>query len=391
MDDSKYAQRGVSAGKEDVYKAIAGLDKGLFTNSFCKVFPDFISDDPQYCSIVHADGAGTKSSLAYLYWKETGDINVWRGIAQDSMVMNTDDLICAGAIDNFLFCSIINRNKNLIPAEVLRAIIDGSNEFIEKMKSHGVRICYMGGETADLGDVIRTITVDSTIACRLPRSRVIQNEIRPGNVIIGFASSGKASYEDVYNSGIGSNGLTLARHDVLDHSYFDLYPETFDQEMKASLVYTGTKNVNDLFENAPLNIGKLLLSPTRTYLPLMKVILEKFFDHVHGAIHCSGGGQTKVLHYINKLLVIKDNLFALPPVFKLIQQESKTAWKEMYRVFNMGHRLELYCDEKAINGIIEIANSYNIEAKIIGRCEASETPQVRIESEHGQFQYNQKE
>lgn len=387
-DQSKYNQRGVSAKKEDVYKAIEGLDKGLFPNAFCKVYPDYLLNNENYCTIVHADGAGTKSSLAYLYWKETGDVSVWRGIAQDSLVMNTDDLICAGAVNDFLFCSIINRNKHLIPAEVLKEIIQGTNDFIRKMKSYGISIHYMGGETADLGDVVRTVTVDSTISCRMPRNRVIKNEIQPGDVIVGFASFGQATYESEYNSGIGSNGLTAARHDVLDHSYFDLYPETFDSEMKASLAYSGSKNVNDLFENAPLNVGKLLLSPTRTYAPLMKVLLEKYFDHIHGAIHCSGGGQTKVLHYVKGLHIIKDNLFPLPPVFKLIQQESKTGWKEMYQVFNMGHRLELYCDTSVANQLILIAGEFGIEARVIGRCELSEQKQVTIRSVYGEFNYH---
>ena len=387
-DRSKYNQRGVSAKKEDVYKAIEGLDKGLFPNAFCKVYPDYLLNNENYCTIVHADGAGTKSSLAYLYWKETGDVSVWRGIAQDSLVMNTDDLICAGAVNDFLFCSIINRNKHLIPAEVLKEIIQGTNDFIRKMKSYGISIHYMGGETADLGDVVRTVTVDSTISCRMPRNRVIKNEIQPGDVIVGFASFGQATYESEYNSGIGSNGLTAARHDVLDHSYFDLYPETFDSEMKASLAYSGSKNVNDLFENAPLNVGKLLLSPTRTYAPLMKVLLEKYFDHIHGAIHCSGGGQTKVLHYVKGLHIIKDNLFPLPPVFKLIQQESKAEWKEMYQVFNMGHRLELYCDTSVANQLILIAGEFGIEARVIGRCELSEQKQVTIRSVYGEFNYH---
>lgn len=387
-DQSKYNQRGVSAKKEDVYKAIEGLDKGLFPNAFCKVYPDYLLNNENYCTIVHADGAGTKSSLAYLYWKETGDVSVWRGIAQDSLVMNTDDLICAGAVNDFLFCSIINRNKHLIPAEVLKEIIQGTNDFIRKMKSYGISIHYMGGETADLGDVVRTVTVDSTISCRMPRNRVIKNEIQPGDVIVGFASFGQATYESEYNSGIGSNGLTAARHDVLDHSYFNLYPETFDSEMKASLAYSGSKNVNDLFENAPLNVGKLLLSPTRTYAPLMKVLLEKYFDHIHGAIHCSGGGQTKVLHYVKGLHIIKDNLFPLPPVFKLIQQESKAEWKEMYQVFNMGHRLELYCDTSVANQLILIAGEFGIEARVIGRCELSEQKQVTIRSVYGEFNYH---
>lgn len=386
-DQSRYNQRGVSAGKEDVYKAIAGLDKGIFPNSFCQVYPDFIANDPEWCNILHADGAGTKSSLAYLYWKETGDLSIWRGIAQDSLVMNLDDLICAGAVTDFLFCSIINRNKHLIPAAVLSKIIQGTNDFIKKMKTLDINIHYMGGETADLGDLVRTITVDSTITCRLPKAKVIQNEIQPGDVIVGFSSFGKATYEDEYNSGIGSNGLTAARHDVLDHSYFEWYPETFDAEMKASLAYAGSKKVTAAFEDAPLNVGKLLLSPTRTYAPLVKVLLEKFFDSIHGAIHCSGGGQTKVLHYISNLHILKDNLFPLPPVFKLIKQESKTDWKEMYQVFNMGHRLEIYCDEKVAQEIIGVAESFSIEARIIGRCVAAQKNLVTIKSEFGTFEY----
>jgi phosphoribosylformylglycinamidine cyclo-ligase len=301
--------------------------------------------------------------------------------------MNIDDLICSGATNDFLFCSIINRNKHLIPAEVLTEVIHGSNDFIKKMQTLGISIHYMGGETADMGDLVRTITVDSTITCRLPRAKVIQNEIEPGDVIVGFASFGQATYEDEYNSGIGSNGLTAARHDVLDHSYFDLYPETFDAEMKASLAYTGSRKVTDDFENALLNVGKLLLSPTRTYAPLVKVLLEKFFDHIHGAIHCSGGGQTKVLHYISNLAIIKDNLFPLPPVFKLIKQEAKTDWKEMYKVFNMGHRLEIYCDEKVAQELIDIATSFSIEARIIGHCVAAPKNLVTINSEFGIFEY----
>lgn len=385
--DLKYNQRGVSASKEDVYTAISGLDKGLFPNAFCKIFPDHFSNDPYWCSIVHADGAGTKSSLAYLYWKETGDASVWRGVAQDSIVMNTDDLLCAGATGPFLFSSIINRNKHLIPAEVLQEIISGTAAFLELMNELGGEIHYMGGETADLGDVVKTITVDSTISCRMPRADVIKNEIPAGDVIIGFASSGKSSYEKEYNSGIGSNGLTAARHDVLDHSYYSKYPETFDNNTSAPLIYAGSKKVTDEFENAPLNVGKLLLSPTRTYLPVVKTILEKYAEEIHGMIHCSGGGQKKVLHYTDKLHIIKDNLFPLPPVFKLIQQESKTPWQDMYQVFNMGHRLEIYTEEKNAAAMIDIAAGFEIEARIIGRCIASTEKKLSIESEFGSFQY----
>lgn len=386
-DELKYNQRGVSASKEDVYKAISGLEKGLFPNAFCKIYPDHFSGDPEWCSIVHADGAGTKSSLAYLYWKETGDLSVWSGIAQDSIVMNTDDLVCAGATGPFLFSSIINRNKHLIPAEVLGEIISGTAEFMERMKEHGVEIHYMGGETADLGDVVRTVTVDSTISCRMPRSKVIKNEIFPGDIIIGLASSGKAVYEEAYNSGIGSNGLTAARHDVLDHVYYSKYPETFDGNTGAQLIYSGSKKISDAFENAPLNAGKLLLSPTRTYLPVMKKVLEKFHDSIHGLIHCSGGGQKKILHYVNKIHILKNNLFPLPPVFKLIQQESQTPWEDMYQVFNMGHRLEIYTEETNAGPIIDLAAGLGIEAKVIGKCLPSEEKQLTIESEFGSFLY----
>ncbi|MEO6167830.1 MAG: AIR synthase related protein [Chitinophagales bacterium] len=385
--DLKYNQRGVSASKEDVYTAISGLDKGLFPNAFCKIYPDHFSGDPHWCSVVHADGAGTKSSLAYLYWKETGDASVWKGIAQDSIVMNTDDLICAGTTGPFLFSSIINRNKHLIPAEVLKEIISGTAAFMERMNSYGIEIHYMGGETADLGDVVKTITVDSTISCRMPREKVIKNEIPSGDVIIGFASYGKAIYEDEYNSGIGSNGLTAARHDVLDHSYYSKYPETYDSNTSAALIYSGSKKVTDHFEDAHLNAGKLLLSPTRTYLPLVKKILEKYGEEIHGMIHCSGGGQKKILHYTDKLHILKDNLFPLPPVFKLIQQDSQTPWQDMYQVFNMGHRLEIYTEEKNAAAMIDIAAGFEIEAKIIGRCIASTEKKLTIESEFGSFQY----
>lgn len=386
-EELKYSQRGVSASKEDVYTAISGLDKGLFPNAFCKIYPDHFSGDPHWCSIVHADGAGTKSSLAYLYWKETGDASVWKGIAQDSIVMNTDDLICAGATGPFLFSSIINRNKHLIPAEVLTEIISGTAAFMERMRSYGIEIHYMGGETADLGDVVKTITVDSTISCRMSREKVIKNEIPAGDVIIGFASYGKASYEDEYNSGIGSNGLTAARHDVLDHSYYSKYPETYDGNTAEKLIYSGSKKVTDHFEDALLNAGKLLLSPTRTYLPLVKEILEKFSDQIHGMIHCSGGGQKKVLHYTDHLHIIKNNLFPLPPVFKLIQQESKTPWRDMYQVFNMGHRLEVYTEEKYAPAIIEMAATFEIDARVIGLCAPAVEKKLTIESEFGNFEY----
>lgn len=385
--DLKYNQRGVSASKEDVYTAISGLDKGLFPNAFCKIFPDHFSGDPSWCSIVHADGAGTKSSLAYLYWKETGDLSVWRDIAQDSIVMNTDDLICAGATGPFLFSSIINRNKHLIPAEVLAEIIAGTAAFMQQMQEEGIEIHYMGGETADLGDVVKTVTVDSTISCRMPRSQVIRNEIPSGVVIVGFASSGKATYETAYNSGIGSNGLTAARHDVLDHRYFEKYPETFDSNTKAELIYSGSKTVTQTLGSEVLNVGQLLLSPTRTYLPLVKKIFAKYDDKIHGMIHCSGGGQKKVLHYVKNMHVIKNNLFPLPPVFEMIQQESKTPWQHMYPVFNMGHRLEIYTDEKYAPAMIDIAAGFDIEARIVGYCESAPQNKLTIESEFGTFHY----
>ena len=386
-DELSYNKRGVSASKEDVYKAVSRLDKGLFPNAFCKIYPDYLSDDPNWCSIVHADGAGTKSSLAYLYWKDTGDISVWKGIAQDSIVMNTDDLICAGATGPYLFSSIINRNKHLIPAEVLEQIISGTAEFMDLMKAHGIEMHYMGGETADIGDIVRTVSVDSTITCRMKRAGVVKNEIQPNDIIIGLASYGKSNYETEYNSGIGSNGLTSARHDVLHHSYFKKYPETYDSQTAEDLLYAGSKKVTDNFEDLPMNVGKLLLSPTRTYAPVIKKILEKFSEHIHGIIHCSGGGQRKVLHYVDKLHIIKDNLFPLPPVFKLIQQESQTSWKEMFQVFNMGHRMEIYVEEKMAHSIIDIAASFDIEASIVGRCEAAAEKKLTIQSEAGNFEY----
>jgi phosphoribosylformylglycinamidine cyclo-ligase len=385
--ESKYNQRGVSASKEDVYSSIASLGKGIFPNAFCKVYPDYFVNDPEYCTMVHADGAGSKSSLAYLYWKETGDLSVWNGIARDAIVMNTDDLICAGATGPFLFSSIINRNKHLIPAEVLSEIISGTVEFMQEMKEYGIEINYMGGETADLGDVVKTITVDSTITCRMPRDHVVTNNIQSDDIIIGLASFGKADYEKNYNSGIASNGLTAARHDVLHHEYFSKYPETFDANTEEDLIYSGSKKVTDAFEEGSLNIGKLLLSPTRTYLPVMKIILEKFYDCIHGLIHCSGGGQKKVLHYVDRMHVIKNNFFQTPPVFKLIQQESGTAWKEMFGVFNMGHRLEIYTEKKNAAAISYIADSFGIEARIIGKCIAADEKKLTIESEFGTFEY----
>lgn len=389
MSDSKlkYAQRGVSASKEEVYEAIEKLDKGLFPDAFCKVYPDVLGGDKGYCNIVHADGSGTKSSLAYIYWKETGDLSVWKGIAQDSIVMNIDDLICAGVTDNFLFSSVINRNKHLIPGEVIKTIIEGNHEFIERMRGCGINIHYMGGETADMGDVIRTVSVDSTISCRAKRSDIIENNIKAGHVIVGLASFGKASYETDYNSGIGSNGLTAARHDVLHKDYRAKYPESYDGNTPVELVYSGGRKLTDKIEGTELNTGKLLLSPTRTYAPVMKLVYKHLRKNISGMIHCSGGGQKKVLHYAHNLHIIKDNLFPVPPVFRLIQQESQTSWNEMYQVFNMGHRLEIYCEESVAEEIISMAASYNIEAKVIGRCEPADKNKLTIKSETGLFEF----
>lgn len=387
MEELKYSQRGVSASKEDVHAAIKNLDKGLFPNAFCKIYEDALGSDENYCNIIHADGSGTKSSLAYLYWKETGDLSVWKGISQDSIVMNLDDLLCVGATGPFIFSSVINRNKNLIPGEVLQQIIEGNHEFFMKMKQHGVDIVYMGGETADMGDVIRTVSVDSTIACRMKRSDVIEINLQAGDVIVGLSSNGKANYEDEFNSGIGSNGLTAARHDVLNKTYADEYPESFDTELPRKIVFTGSRKLTDEVEGAQMNAGKLLLSPTRTYAPVILEMLKNHRKNIHGIIHNSGGGLRKVMHFNKSVHVIKDNLFPLPSVFKLIQQESKTNWKEMYQVFNMGQRMEIYCTAESANEIIRISQSFGIEAQIIGRCEASTQPKLTIESEFGRFEY----
>jgi len=387
-NNSKYDQRGVSATKEDVHAAIKKLDKGLFPNAFCKIFPDVTGGNKSYCTIQHADGAGTKSSLAYLYWKETGDLSVWKGIAQDSIVMNLDDMLCAGATGPFLFTSIINRNKNLIPAEVIKSIIEGTQEFFNTMKKQGVDIIYSGGETADVGDVVRTVSVDSVMMCRMKRSEVIEVDIKPGDVIVGLASYGKASYEKEYNSGIGSNGLTSARHDVLHNDYAKKYPESFNPAVNDNLVYSGTKKLTDKIKDAPIDAGKLLLSPTRTYAPVVKKIIQQYKKQVHGIIHCSGGGQTKVLHFASNVRIIKDNLLPLPAVFQMIQSESKTDWKEMYQVFNMGQRLEIYCDPKVANKIIALAKAFKIDAQITGRCEKAKGKQLTIKSQYGEFQYS---
>jgi phosphoribosylformylglycinamidine cyclo-ligase len=381
-------QRGVSASKEDVHNAIKNLDKGIFPNAFCKVVPDLIAGDPEFCNIMHADGAGTKSSLAYLYWKETGDLSVWKGIAQDAIIMNIDDLLCVGATQNILLSSTIGRNKNLIPGEVISAIINGTEEVLQMLRDNGVNIISTGGETADVGDLVRTIIVDSTVTARMKRDEVITNEnIKPGQVIVGLASYGQASYEDGYNGGMGSNGLTSARHDVFHHSIAEKYPESFDPSVPNDLVYSGSKKLTDSVEGSPIDAGKLVLSPTRTYAPIIVEVLKQFRNEIGGMIHCSGGAQTKVLHFAKNVHIIKDNLFDVPPLFKLIQQESGTDWKEMYKVFNMGHRMEIYIDEKYANDIISISKSFNVDAKIIGRVEKLEETKLTIESSVGKYLY----
>jgi phosphoribosylformylglycinamidine cyclo-ligase len=391
MSNQRYNLRGVSASKEDVHLAISNIDKGIFPQAFCKIIPDILGKDPEYCNIMHADGAGTKSSLAYAYWKETGDISVWRGIAQDAIIMNTDDLLCVGAVDNILLSSTIGRNKNLIPGEVIAAIINGTEEVLAELRSHGMEIYSTGGETADVGDLVRTIIVDSTVTCRMPRKQVISNhKIKAGNVIVGLASFGQATYESEYNGGMGSNGLTSARHDVFNKTIAAKYPETFDPAVPYDLVFSGGLNLTDEIEienYGKITAGKLVLSPTRTYAPIIKKILDQFPTQIDGMVHCSGGGQTKVLHFVNNVHIIKNNLFPIPPLFKLIQEQSGTAFQEMYQVFNMGHRMEIYVDESIAQGIIEIAKSFNVAAQIIGRVEASDAKQLSIESEFGTFKY----
>jgi phosphoribosylformylglycinamidine cyclo-ligase len=389
MSDNRYQQRGVSAGKEDVHKAISKLDKGLFPKAFCKIVPDYLTGDPNYCVVMHADGAGTKSSLAYAYWKQTGDISVWRGIAQDALIMNIDDLLCVGATGPILVSSTIGRNKLLIPGEVLSAIINGTEELLEELRSYGIDIHSTGGETADVGDLVRTIIVDSTVVCRMPRNKVISNDgIRPGDVIVGLASFGQATYETEYNGGMGSNGLTSARHDVFHHSLADDFPETYDSSLPKDLVYSGSKHLTDAVAGSPLDAGKLVLSATRTYAPVIKAILDAHHADIHGMVHCSGGAQTKVLHFIDNLHVIKDNLFPTPPLFDMIQAESKTPWQEMYKVFNMGHRMEVYVSEELAPEIIRIAEGFGIAAQVVGRVEAAAEKQVTISSQHGEFTYN---
>lgn len=385
----RYAQRGVSASKEDVHNAIKNIDKGLFPKAFCKIVPDYLTNDTDYCLIMHADGAGTKSSLAYMYWKETGDISVWKGIAQDALIMNIDDLLCVGATDNILLSSTIGRNKNLIPAEVISAIINGTEELIAELKNFGVTIHSTGGETADVGDLVRTIIVDSTVTARMKRSDVIDNaNIQPGDVIVGLSSCGQAHYEKSYNGGMGSNGLTSARHDVFAHELAAKYPESFDPSVPTELVYSGNIHMTDAVENSPIDAGKLVLSPTRTYAPIIKKILQEYTSNeIHGMVHCSGGAQTKVLHFVDNVHVIKDNLFPVPPLFKLIQEQSKTDWKEMYQVFNCGHRMEVYVPQEIAQSIIDISQSFGVEAQIVGRVEASEGKKLTIKSEFGTYEY----
>jgi phosphoribosylformylglycinamidine cyclo-ligase len=386
---NRYNLRGVSASKEDVHLAIKNIDKGLFPQAFCKIIPDYLTNDDQFCIIMHADGAGTKSSLAYMYWKETGDLSVWKGIAQDALIMNIDDLLCVGATDNILLSSTIGRNKNLIPAEVISAIINGTEELISELKKHGVTIHSTGGETADVGDLVRTIIVDSTVTARMKRTDVIDNAtIQAGDVIVGLASFGQATYETEYNGGMGSNGLTSARHDVFANYLAAKYPESFDASVPSELVYSGQTQLTDSVENSPINAGKLVLSPTRTYAPVIKKILSKYnSNQIHGMVHCSGGAQTKVLHFVNNVHVIKDNLFPVPPLFQLIQENSKTDWKEMYQVFNCGHRMELYVPAEVAQDIIEISKSFHIDAQIVGRVEASDRKKLTIVSEYGTFEY----
>ncbi|MBR0323616.1 MAG: phosphoribosylformylglycinamidine cyclo-ligase [Bacteroidales bacterium] len=385
--EKRYQLRGVSAEKEDIHNAIKNLDKGLYPNAFCKIIPDILGNDNEFCNIMHADGAGTKSSLAYLYWKETGDLSVWSGIAQDAIVMNTDDLLCVGATDKMLLSSTIGRNKNLIPGEVISAIINGTEEFLAKLRSLGVGIYLTGGETADVGDLVRTVIVDSTVTARMRRDEVIENNIQPGDVIVGFASSGQATYETSYNGGMGSNGLTSARHDVLGHYLAEKYAESYDHSIPEDLIYSGPHTLTEPTEIDGVDVGKLILSPTRTYLPMMVPILDNFRKQINGIIHCSGGAQTKVLHFTDKLHIVKDNMFALPPLFRMIQESSGTDWKEMYKVFNMGHRLEIYTNEKAAQEMIQIAKEFNIEAQIVGHVEASDKKQLTIKSQFGTFEY----
>ena len=388
MSNQRYDLRGVSASKEDVHNAIKNVDKGLYPKAFCKIIPDILGGDPEYCNIMHADGAGTKSSLAYLYWKETGDISVWKGIAQDALIMNIDDLLCVGATDNILLSSTIGRNKLLIPGEVISAIINGTEELLKELRDLGVNIISTGGETADVGDLVRTIIVDSTVTCRMKRSDVIDNaNIKAGDVIVGLSSYGQATYEKEYNGGMGSNGLTSARHDVFAKYLAEKYPESYDMNVPNELIYSGNTKLTDSVDGVDINAGKLVLSPTRTYAPVIKKILDLMRDKIHGMVHCSGGAQTKILHFIQNKHIIKDNLFPTPPLFKLIQEQSGTDWKEMYKVFNMGHRMEIYLSPEYAEDIIKIAQSFNIDARIVGRVEDSHENKLTILSEYGKFEY----
>ena len=380
--------RGVSATKEDVHNAIKNIDKGLYPKAFCKIIPDILGGDPEYCNIMHADGAGTKSSLAYAYWRETGDLSVWKGIAQDALIMNIDDLLCVGAVDNILVSSTIGRNKNLVPGSVISAIINGTDELLAELRSMGVGVYATGGETADVGDLVRTIIVDSTVTCRMRRSDVIDNaNIKPGDVIVGLASSGQATYEDKYNGGMGSNGLTSARHDVFNKSIAEKYPETYDHSVPEDLVYSGGLSLTDSVDGSPINAGELVLSPTRTYAPVIKKILDAHRSHIDGMIHCSGGAQTKVLHFVENVRVVKDNLFPIPPLFRTIQEQSKTDWSEMYKVFNCGHRFEIYLPAEYAEDVIAISKSFGIDAQIVGRVEECDKTELIIKSEFGEFRY----
>lgn len=388
MSDQRYQARGVSAGKEDVHAAIKKLDKGLFPQAFCKIVPDYLTNDEEYCMVMHADGAGTKSSLAYMYWKKTGDISVWKGIAQDALIMNLDDLLCVGATGPILLSSTIGRNKQLITGEVLSAIINGTEEILAELRSFGIDIHSTGGETADVGDLVRTIIVDSTVVCRMKRSEVISNDkIKPGDVIVGLSSFGQASYEREYNGGMGSNGLTSARHDVFDKTLANEFPESFDPNVPEELVYAGSKQLTSFVEGSSIDAGKLVLSPTRTYAPIIKEVLDLHREHIHGMVHCSGGAQTKVLHFVKNVRIIKDSLFPCPPLFKMIQEESNTPWNEMYKVFNMGHRMELYVPREIAQDIINISKKYAVDAQIVGRVEAAEKASVEIKGEFGNFDY----
>jgi len=388
VNSDRYNLRGVSAGKEEVHKAISKLDKGLFPKAFCKITPDYLAQDPDWCTIMHADGAGTKSSLAYLYWKETGDLSVWKGIAQDAIVMNTDDLLCVGATGPMLLSSTIGRNKNLIPGEVIAAIINGTEEVLQTLRDYGLDITSTGGETADVGDLVRTIIVDSTVIARMKKAEVIDNaNIEAGDVIVGLASFGQSKYEQQYNGGMGSNGLTSARHDVLHKLYKNKFPESFDPLVPEQLVYSGALQLTDAVPGLPVNMGQLLLSPTRTYAPVMVAILKELRKEIHGIIHCSGGAQTKILHFVDQLHIVKNNLFQTPPLFEIIQAQSGTSWQEMYKVFNMGHRMEIYLPKELAHAVIEISKSFGIEAQVIGYVEKSETKKVTIVSSYGQFEY----